>query len=52
MVTVKNMAVGRAKAGALGERSEWLAARPGQTTIARAELVGGVRALLAEIEGA
>jgi histidyl-tRNA synthetase len=52
MVTVKNMAVGRAKAGALGERSEWLAARPGQTTIARSELVGGVRALLAEIEGA
>jgi histidyl-tRNA synthetase len=52
VVTVKNMAVGRAKAGALGERSEWLAARPGQTTIARSELVTGIRALLAEVEGA
>jgi histidyl-tRNA synthetase len=51
MVTVKNMAVGRAKAGNLGDRGAWLAARPGQTTIPRAELVSGIRALLAELEG-
>jgi hypothetical protein len=37
VVTVKNMAVGRAKAAALTARDEWLAARPGQT-IPRGEL--------------
>ncbi|HYM60377.1 MAG TPA: His/Gly/Thr/Pro-type tRNA ligase C-terminal domain-containing protein, partial [Thermoanaerobaculia bacterium] len=50
VVTVKNMAAGRAKADALGARSEWLAARPGQTTIPRTELVAGIRQLLDEIE--
>jgi histidyl-tRNA synthetase len=50
VVTVKNMAVGRAKAGQLGARSEWIAQRPGQTTIPRASLVEGIRALLAEME--
>jgi histidyl-tRNA synthetase len=50
IVTVKNMAVGRAKAAALGDRDEWLAARPGQTTIPRGELVSGIRALLSETE--
>jgi histidyl-tRNA synthetase len=50
VVTVKNMAVGRAKAAGLGGRDEWLAARPGQTTIARDNLVAGIRALLGEIE--
>ena len=50
VVTIKNMAVGRAKAAALGARDEWLAARPGQTSVARGELVSGIRALLAEIE--
>ena len=50
IVTVKNMAVGRAKAGELGDRSEWIAQRPGQTTIPRAELVDGIRKLLAETE--
>jgi histidyl-tRNA synthetase len=50
IVTVKNMAVGRAKAGQLGARSEWIAQRPGQTTIPRANLVDGIRALLAETE--
>jgi histidyl-tRNA synthetase len=50
VVTVKNMAVGRAKAAALGDRDEWLAARPGQTTIPRDKLVEGIRELLAEIE--
>ena len=52
MVTVKNMAVGRAKAANLGDRGAWLAARPGQITIPRAELVAGIRQLLAEIDGA
>src|SRR5947208_1070112 len=47
VVTIKNMAVGRAKAAALGARDEWLAARPGQTSVARGELVSGIRALLA-----
>ena len=37
VVTIKNMAVGRAKAAALGARDEWLAARPGQTSVARGE---------------
>jgi histidyl-tRNA synthetase len=50
VVTVKNMAAGRAKAKALADRSSWLADRPGQTTVARKELVSGIRALLAEIE--
>jgi histidyl-tRNA synthetase len=50
IVTVKNMAVGRAKAGQLGARSEWIAQRPGQTTIPRAALVEGIRALLAEMD--
>jgi histidyl-tRNA synthetase len=50
VVTIKNMAVGRAKAAALGARNEWLAARPGQTSVRRDELVSGIRALLAEIE--
>jgi histidyl-tRNA synthetase len=50
VVTVKNMAVGRAKAAALTARDEWLAARPGQTTVRRDNLVPAVRALLEEIE--
>jgi histidyl-tRNA synthetase len=50
MVTVKNMAVGRAKSGQLGDRSAWIAERPGQTTIPRGELVEGIRKLLAEID--
>jgi histidyl-tRNA synthetase len=50
VVTVKNMAAGRAKAAMLGDRDEWLAARPGQTTIPRDKLVEGIRELLAEIE--
>lgn len=50
IVTVKNMAVGRAKAGELGDRGAWIAQRPGQTTIPRGELVQGIRAILAELE--
>jgi histidyl-tRNA synthetase len=50
IVTVKNMAAGRAKAKVLDDRSSWLAERPGQTTIPRERLVEGIRDLLAEIE--
>src|SRR5436190_6468417 len=50
VVTVKNMAVGRAKSGQLGDRSAWIAQRPGQSTIPRGELVNGIRAMLAELE--
>jgi histidyl-tRNA synthetase len=50
VVTVKNMAVGRAKASLLDDRSKWLAERPGQTTIPRERLVEGIRDLLAEME--
>ena len=49
-VTVKNMAVGRAKSAKLGDRNAWLAERPGQTTVPRAQLVDGIRRLLAEID--
>lgn len=50
IVTLKDMTVGREKAKAVGDRKEWLAARPGQTTVARANLIEGVRNMLAEIE--
>jgi histidyl-tRNA synthetase len=50
IVTVKNMAAGRAKASMLDDRSKWLAERPGQTTIPRERLVEEIRDLLAEIE--
>ena len=49
IVTIKDMTVGREKAKAVGDRKEWLAARPGQTTAKRAELVAAVRKLLAEM---
>jgi histidyl-tRNA synthetase len=52
IVTMKDMAVGRDKAAAMAARSEWLAARPGQTTVPREKLVDAVRGLLAEIERA
>lgn len=52
IVTIKDMSVGREKAKAVGDRKEWLAARPGQTTVPRADLVAGIRNLLAEIEQA
>lgn len=50
IVTIKDMTVGREKAKAVGDRKEWLAARPGQTTVPRSELVTAVRNLLAEID--
>jgi histidyl-tRNA synthetase len=52
VVTVKDMSVGREKTKAIGDRKEWIAARPGQTTIPRAQLADGIRKLLAEIERA
>ena len=52
IVTIKDMSVGREKTKAVGDRKEWLAARPGQTTVQRSELVAGVRKLLAEIDRA
>jgi histidyl-tRNA synthetase len=45
-VTIKDMAVGREKTKAVGDRKEWLAARPGQFTVPRSELVSAVRKLL------
>ena len=50
IVTIKDMSVGREKTKAVGDRKEWLAARPGQTTVPRSDLVEGVRKLLVEIE--
>lgn len=50
IVTLKDMAIGREKAAHVGDRGEWLAARPGQNEVARGDLVDAVRKLLAEIE--
>ena len=52
IVTLKDMTVGREKAKAVGDRKEWLAARPGQTTAQRSDLVTAVRTMLAEIDRA
>jgi histidyl-tRNA synthetase len=51
-VTIKDMSVGREKTKAIGDRKEWIAARPGQTTVPRANLVEAVRKMLAEIDRA
>ncbi|HSP16449.1 MAG TPA: histidine--tRNA ligase [Thermoanaerobaculia bacterium] len=50
IITIKDMTVGREKAKAVGDRKEWLAARPGQTTAKRGEIIDAVRRVLAEIE--
>jgi histidyl-tRNA synthetase len=50
MVTIKDMSVGREKAKAVGDRKEWLAARQGQSTVPRTDLVSAVQKLLAEID--
>jgi histidyl-tRNA synthetase len=52
LVTLKDMVVGREKAKAVDDRKEWLAARSGQITAPRTELVEAVKKLLAEIEHA
>lgn len=50
VVTLKDMTVGREKAKAVGDRKEWLMARPGQVIVPRSDLVAAIRKLLAEIE--
>ncbi len=50
IVTIKDMAVGREKAKNVGDRSEWLAARSGQVSAPRAELVATVKRLLDELD--
>lgn len=46
IVTLKDMEVGRELAKQVGERREWLAQRPGQRAVPRAELVATVREML------
>jgi histidyl-tRNA synthetase len=48
-VTVKDMVAGRERAKPTGDRKEYLAQRAGQVTIPRAELVEGIKKMLAEI---
>jgi histidyl-tRNA synthetase len=48
-VTIKDMSVGREKAKDVGDRREWLAARPGQVTVPRAQLVETVTQMLGEM---
>ena len=48
-VTVKDMVAGRERAKPVADRKEYLAQRAGQVTIPRAELVDGIRRMLAEI---
>ncbi len=49
-VTLKDMDIGRKKSAFLGNRDDWVAARPGQREIRRSDLVPAVRAMLADIE--
>jgi histidyl-tRNA synthetase len=51
-VTLKDMAVGRAKASGVEVRQEWLKARAGQVVAPRAQLVESVRGILADIDRA
>ncbi len=48
VVTLKEMEAGKAIADEVDDREEWLAARPGQREVPRADLVAEVRKLLAE----
>lgn len=50
LVTIKDMEVGRQKTASLAERTAWLAERPGQREVPRADLVATVREMLAVIE--
>ncbi len=49
-VTLKDMEVGRVKAIALADRGSWLAERPGQREVPRADLVAAVREMLAAVD--
>ena len=46
------MAVGREKTKAVGDRKEWLAARPGQFTVPRTQLVSALQKLLGDYNAA
>jgi histidyl-tRNA synthetase len=50
IVTLKDMEVGRELAKKVDARREWLAQRPGQRAVPRAELVGTVREMLGHSE--
>lgn len=49
VVTLKDMEIGRRQAQAIARREDWVAARPGQREVARADLVAEVRRMLADI---
>ncbi len=51
VVTLKNLARGRARSAAVKERQEWIRERPGQIEVPRAELVSAVKGMLAETGG-
>ncbi len=46
VLTLKDMEAGRERAKKLGDRREWLAARPGQREVPRADLIQEVRGML------
>lgn len=50
VVTIKDMEVGRAKAGHLEGRDAWLEERPGQREVARDDLLTAVREMLDRID--
>jgi len=50
IVTLKDMEVGRELAKKVDARREWLAQRPGQRAVPRAELVATVREMLGNVE--
>jgi histidyl-tRNA synthetase len=45
-VTIKDLDLGRVLAAGVGDNSEWRAARPGQMTVPRGELVASVRKII------
>ena len=46
-VTIKDLDAGRALAAGVADNEEWKAARPGQSVVARSDLVATVRGILA-----
>jgi histidyl-tRNA synthetase len=47
-VTIKDLAAGAAAAAGITDNAEWKAARPGQFTVPRAEMIARLHAILAE----
>ena len=45
-VTIKDLDAGRAAAAGVGDNEAWKAERPGQSVVARAELVAAVRGII------